>query len=60
LGKLKKAHFEIVRTGHEHWTAHWPCVHASHEPITCWPGGVARSNQCGTVSNAAEGRMLNA
>jgi len=29
-------------------------LHASHEPITRWPGGVARSLQCRTVSNATE------
>jgi len=49
------AHFEKVCTGRERWTAQWPCTHASHEPITRWPGGVAHSLRCGTVSNAAEG-----
>jgi len=29
-------------------------LHASHEPITRWPGGVARSLQCGTISNATK------
>jgi len=39
-------------------TAQWPCAHACtlavFGPIACWPGGVARSLWCGTVSNAIE------
>ena len=32
--------------------ARWPVVRQRHGPIACGPGGVARSVQCGTVSNA--------